>query len=158
MENDTYKQNNMECGFNMAWIGKCKEPAVENGRCAKHSKEICVNCGAPATHDCPETGQFCCGASLCDDCEHTTAVDGTNGGIGFFRVSELPEGMKEHCKIADQKCFSWLVVSCCKDYPEMQAILDRFNAGELSYQDADKHMNDFIIEKNKLEEELNLSE
>ena len=141
------------CGFDEAWRGKCKNPAVKNGRCVEHADLLCASCGKPATHSCSETGQFVCGAPLCDDCEHTTAENGTNGGIGFYRVSALPEGMKEHCKKTEQKCFSWMVISCCKDYPEMQLILDQFKRGELSYADADQQMNDFIIAKNKAEEE-----
>jgi hypothetical protein len=141
------------CGFDEAWRGKCKNLAVKNGRCKEHADLVCVSCGKPATHSCSETGQLVCGAPLCDDCEHTTSMEGTNGNIGFYRTSPLPEGMKEHCKKCDQKVFPWYVKSCCKDYPEMQLILDQFNRGELSYIDADKQMNDFIINKNKAEEE-----
>jgi hypothetical protein len=50
-----------------------------------------------------------CGALLCDECEHTIAEDGTNGGIGFYRTSPLPEGFKEHCKKADQVYKPWYV-------------------------------------------------
>jgi hypothetical protein len=139
------------CNFNIAWVGKCKKPAVKNGRCEEHADLVCASCGAPATHSCEETGQFVCGASLCDDCEHTIAGDGTNGNIGFYRTAPLPEGMKEHCKKTEQVNFPWIVISCCKDYPEMQAILDRYKKGELAYADADKQMNDFIVAKNKEE-------
>ena len=141
------------CHFEMAWIGRCKEPAVKNGMCEKHSKEKCASCGAPATHDCYETGQFVCGAPLCDNCEHTNAEDGSNGGIGFFRVSALPEGMKEHCKKSEQKCFPWYVKGCGKDYPEVQAMLNKYNKGEATYLETDKLILDFIVEKNKIEEE-----
>ena len=82
------------CCFDEAWRGKCKELAVKNGRCEKHADLVCISCGAPATHTCSETGQFVCGAPLCDDCEHTTAENGTNGGIGFYRVSDLPKGIR----------------------------------------------------------------
>ena len=148
------KENKNLCSFDEAWRGKCKKLAVKNGMCEEHADLVCASCGAPATHSCYETGQFCCGAPLCDDCEHTIADDGTNGNIGFFRTAPLPEGMKEHCKKTEQVNFPWIVIACCKDYPEMQAILDRYKKGELSYSDADKQMNDFIVAKNKAEEAL----
>lgn len=67
------------CQFEKAWLGKCKNPLP----CAEHSTLECCSCGAPATHNCDETGQFVCGAALCDNCEHRTFPDGTNGGVGF---------------------------------------------------------------------------
>jgi len=146
-------ENQETCKFQMAWVGKCKEPAVKNGMCEKHSKLICVSCGAQATHDCQETGQFVCGADLCDDCEHTIAMEGTNGNIGFFRTSPLPEGMKEHCKKCEQKVFPWYVTSLKKDYPYFVEVLDKFDKGELTYVEADNLLNDFIVQKNKEEEE-----
>jgi len=96
-----------QCKFIKAWVGQCKEEATETGFCEKHSKEICVSCRTQATHECDETGQFVCGVSLCDDCEHTIAEDGTNGGIGFFRVSPFPEGFKDHCKKTAQVYSPW---------------------------------------------------
>ena len=132
------KENKNLCSFDEAWRGKCKKLAVKNGMCEEHADLVCASCGAP----------------LCDDCEHTIADDGTNGNIGFFRTAPLPEGMKEHCKKTEQVNFPWIVIACCKDYPEMQAILDRYKKGELSYSDADKQMNDFIVAKNKAEEAL----
>jgi len=141
------------CKFQIAWVGQCKEPAVENGMCEKHSKIKCVSCGAQATRECSETGQFVCGAPLCDDCEHTTYEDGCNGGIGFFAISKRPEGMKEHCKKCDQKAFPWYVTSLKKDYPYFVEVLDKFDKGELTYLEADKLLSDFIIEKNREEEE-----
>lgn len=94
------------CGFDLAWIGKCKELASETGRCEKHSGIVCSSCGAPATHECEETGQFVCGAPLCDDCEHTIFPEGHNGGIGF-NAQDCPEGMKRHCKKTEQKFKPW---------------------------------------------------
>lgn len=139
------------CKFQKAWIGQCDKPIFKDGMCEEHSKEVCISCGKPATHTCNETGQFVCGAPLCDNCEHTIAGDGTNGNIGFFRTAPLPNGLKEHCKKTEQINFPWIVISCCKDYPEMQAILDRYKKGELSYADADQQMNDYIVNKNKEE-------
>jgi hypothetical protein len=135
--------NENNCNYEIAWVGKCKEPAVENGKCEKHKNEKCCCCGKPATHSCYETGQFVCGAPLCDECEHTTFSNGTNGGIGF-NAEKPPEGMKEHCKKSEQRYFSWLITSFGKDNPEVQAILDKFNKKELSYLEADKQINDFF--------------
>lgn len=96
-----------QCKFIEAWMGQCKKEADESGFCEEHRKEKCVSCGAQATHECDETGQFVCGAPLCEDCEHTIAEDGTNGGVGFFQVSPLPEGFKEHCKKTEQVYLPW---------------------------------------------------
>lgn len=93
------------CLWDQAWIGKCKLPSVKNGCCEKH-QAVCCSCGAPATHDCEETGQFVCGAPLCDDCEHTLHEDGTNGGVGF-NMRNPPEGMKTHCRKTEQRVKPW---------------------------------------------------
>lgn len=145
------------CKFQKAWIGQCCKPADESGFCKEHKDLKCVSCGAQATHECSETGQFVCGALLCDDCEHTTHVDGCNGGIGFFQIAKLPEGMKEHCKRCDQKAFPWYVTSLKEDYPYFVEVLDKFDRGELTYLEADKLLNDFLIEKEKKEKEANES-
>lgn len=145
------------CKFQKAWIGQCCKPIHENGMCEEHSKVKCVSCGAQATHECPETGTLVCGAPLCDDCEHTTYEDGCNGGIGFFPLSKRPEGMKEHCKRSEQKCFPWYVTSLKKDYPYFVEVLDKFDRGKLTYLEADKLLNDFLIEKEKKEKEANES-
>jgi hypothetical protein len=139
------------CKFDIAWRGKCNELAVKNGMCEEHADLLCVSCGKPATHSCSETGQFCCGAPLCDDCEHTIADDGTNGNIGFFQTAPFPEGMHAHCKKTEQVNFPWIVMACCRDYPEMQAIYDRYKRGEILYLDAEKQMGDYIAKKNKEE-------
>lgn len=94
------------CKWSKAWVGPCKEIADESGFCPEHKKEKCCSCGAQATHDCDETGQFVCGAPLCDDCRHTTFPDGTNGGVGFDEAP-CPEGMKRHSKKTEQKYTPW---------------------------------------------------
>jgi len=142
-----------KCRYAEAWRGNCKEAADESGFCEKHKGIKCVSCGAQATHDCPETGQLVCGAPLCDDCEHTTYENGCNGGISFFEISKRPEGMKEHCKKSEQKVFPWYVTSLKKVYAYFNEVLDKFDRGELTYLEADKLLNDFIVEKNKEEEE-----
>ena len=96
----------MDCIFDKAWRGKCGKSADDSGYCPEHKGGKCCSCGVQATHTCSETGQFVCGAPLCDECEHTTHENGTNGGIGFNQQS-LPEGMKVHCKKTEQKFKPW---------------------------------------------------
>ena len=91
----------MKCGFNVAWVGKCKSEKP----CSVHKDLICSSCGNPATHECGETGQFVCGSNHCDDCEHAIAPDGTNGGVGFFSTipQEMKKTWKSHVKKTEQK-------------------------------------------------------
>lgn len=90
------------CEFNMAWVGKCKVV----GACPEHDGLVCDSCGKPATHTCDETGQFVCGAPLCEECERTINEDGTNGGVGFNQKNPH-EGMKTHCRKTEQKYLPW---------------------------------------------------
>jgi len=94
------------CNYDKAWIGKCTKPVTQNGRCQDHQNRICSSCGKPATRECPETGQFVCGAPLCDNCEHVTFPDGTNGGIGF-NAQTLPKDLKTHVMKGEQKYKPW---------------------------------------------------
>ena len=97
-----------QCKFQIAWVGQCKEETIsDNDMCPKHALKTCVSCGKPATHECDSTGQFVCGAPLCDDCEHTICEDGTNGGVGFYKTSKLPDGYREHCKKSEQVYTLW---------------------------------------------------
>jgi hypothetical protein len=54
------------CIWVRAWIGRCEAMATAHGCCEQH-QAVCCSCGAPATHDCEETGDFVCGALLCDE-------------------------------------------------------------------------------------------
>jgi hypothetical protein len=94
------------CVFNMAWIGQCKEEAAGSACCAKHNLK-CASCGAPATHDCDETGQFVCGAPLCDNCEHAIFTDGTNGGVGFNQQKLPSELTSRHILRSAQVFQPW---------------------------------------------------
>jgi len=58
------------CKWNESWIGICNEPADESGFCEKHKVKVCVCCKGIATRSCDHTGQFVCGAPLCDNCSH----------------------------------------------------------------------------------------
>jgi hypothetical protein len=102
------------CGFSIAWCGSCKNPVPvsegEKVRCKEHRGLECESCGAQASRTCAETGQFVCGCTLCDECEHTIFPDGTNGGIGF-NAQQLPEGMKRHCKKSEQRFKPWYMRS-----------------------------------------------
>lgn len=90
------------CNFDIAWVGKCRESVP----CVKHAGRKCSSCHAAATRECGETGQFVCGADLCDDCEHAIFPDGTNGGIGF-NAQVLPTGTRRHCKKTEQRHQPW---------------------------------------------------
>jgi hypothetical protein len=58
------------CAFEHAYRGRCTQPAVEGTRfCADDLKLRCGTCQEQATHSCDYTGQFVCGALLCDRCE-----------------------------------------------------------------------------------------
>ena len=72
------------CDFSVAWVGKCKSES-ENKFCEKHEKVKCCVCGSQATGECCHTGQFVCGAPLCDSCEGYTKenVDSGSGVWGF---------------------------------------------------------------------------
>jgi hypothetical protein len=51
----------------------CGKPAPIGQYCEEHekpSKSVCVSCGKRATHECPTSHQFVCGAPLCYDCRH----------------------------------------------------------------------------------------
>jgi len=89
------KTNQYNCGYDLAWIGPCSAPTSEGCLCEKHAALTCSSCGKPATHECDETFQFVCGAPLCEDCEHETAEDGTNGGT------------MKHCRKDAQKFTPW---------------------------------------------------
>jgi len=99
----------MKCKFDLGWSGKCKSDAIKGKEyCEEHLEVKCKSCGIQATHLCGETGQFVCGAPLCDDCTHNVSPRGDNGGIGFG-YPKLPDDWKEHCKKSDQKYAPWYV-------------------------------------------------
>lgn len=86
----------VKCKFEIAWVGRCKEEADQDGLCSEHAKLTCSSCGAQATRSCDETFGLVCGASLCSDCEHEIAPDGTNGRSG------------RHVKKGEQKFKLWI--------------------------------------------------
>jgi hypothetical protein len=59
-----------QCGFDIAWVGRCKEPADTTGFCEKHKLEKC-RCGRQAVRECEATiGAFVCGHLTCGTCTH----------------------------------------------------------------------------------------
>src|SRR5208283_2613522 len=93
------------CGFDMAWVGKCKNDSP----CSEHAGKVCASCGEPASRQCDETGQFVCGAPLCDKCAHAIAPDGTNGGVGFYSTvpPEKRAEWKTHVRKDAQQFTPW---------------------------------------------------
>ena len=71
------------CKFDIAWRGRCGT-ACQGQVCEQHEKVKCCVCGAQATHECDHTGQFVCGAPLCDNCEGFTDTTKPSGGWGFM--------------------------------------------------------------------------
>lgn len=72
-----------KCKYKLAWT-HCENEADETGLCATHKNIPCCVCGKPSTGQCMHTGQFVCGAPLCDDCIGTGG-DSTKGlGWGFI--------------------------------------------------------------------------
>jgi hypothetical protein len=67
------------CGFDVAWVGACKQMRP----CPKHAGTKCCSCCAPATRDCDHTGQFVCGAPLCDECDGRNGDASKGRGWGF---------------------------------------------------------------------------
>lgn len=64
------KKTDTQCGFDEAWIGRCKEAADTSGFCAKHRAMKC-NCGRQAIRNCDATiGAFVCGHLTCGRCSH----------------------------------------------------------------------------------------
>lgn len=59
------------CEYIVSYVGRCKEMSDAVGFCDKHRDLRCVECKGKATCDCDHTGQFVCGAPLCDKCKHT---------------------------------------------------------------------------------------
>ena len=122
------------CSFTRAWVGSCeaKVPAAGD-RCPEHAGLTCDSCRAPATRNCGETmGPLCCGANLCDGCEHTTFPNGCNGGC------HIPDGMSGHCRKSEQKFVPWYVEgSKEKNAAALRAMgIDDFEAWERGKQEA----------------------
>jgi hypothetical protein len=124
----------MQCKFTVAWVGQCKEEAVEGqDYCQEHLKARC-SCGAQATHTCDATMGLVCGANLCNDCEHELDEKGTNG----FHT--------RHCKKSEQNYHSWWVQECIKrNQEEFNTTLTKLKSATPLQQE--KFVMDLIIFK-----------
>lgn len=71
------------CRYDLAWRGPCKAEC-EGDICETHAKVKCCVCGEQATNECNHTGQFVCGATMCDNCEEFTDTSKPAGGWGFM--------------------------------------------------------------------------
>jgi hypothetical protein len=74
----------VECGYDKAYVGKCKNMAGAKHSCVKHEQIHCGCCGKKASHECSYSGQFVCGAPLCDDCEGWEDLTKPAGNWGFL--------------------------------------------------------------------------
>ena len=62
---DKFKKQDL-CGFNEAWIGRCREKKP----CEKHKDIKCWKCGSPAVANCSFAGSLVCGTPYCRDHNH----------------------------------------------------------------------------------------
>ena len=79
------------CTFDLAWRGPCKA-TCEGSVCTQHAAVKCCVCGEQATHECDHTGQFVCGAPLCNNCEGHTDTSKPAGGWGFMNHTHRQKG------------------------------------------------------------------
>ncbi len=71
------------CIYSRAWIGRCGAETVGGDYCAAHAQIAC-SCGEKASLECSYTGQFVCGAPLCDRCEGFEDRSQPSGSWGFL--------------------------------------------------------------------------
>lgn len=77
------------CKYDLAWCGPCGKPVVEGSEyCEAHHGKECTVCKHQAVRECSYTGQFVCGAPLCENCEGHENRPGdpgytTNPGLGW---------------------------------------------------------------------------
>lgn len=61
---------------------KCNRVCEDNELfCNSHKGKTCVSCGSQATKECNHTGQFVCGAPLCDDCIGVVGTESSHWGF-----------------------------------------------------------------------------
>lgn len=88
------------CQFDKNGWGSCKTP-TDNGWCSEHEHLRCVSCGAKATESCDaQMGGLCCGAPLCDTCEHEGGKHVTKKVAEEKRQAEQ---MEKEAQIASRK-------------------------------------------------------
>ena len=85
----------MKCRYLECYQSKPCGADSDSEMCAKHRAIMCKGCAGQATHECNYTGQFVCGAPLCDNC-HGTQGDSTKGmGWGFIGHIHQPKTQME---------------------------------------------------------------
>lgn len=66
-----YENSKKTCDFNMGYAGRCKSTEIiENGQCKTHQNMCCMCKEQLATESCAHSGQFVCGAPICEKCNH----------------------------------------------------------------------------------------
>ncbi len=73
-----------QCKFQISWVGRCKGEVMADELCSTHIDVSCVVCNQQAVRECDHTGQFVCGAPLCDTCEGFVDQGKPSGGWGFM--------------------------------------------------------------------------
>jgi hypothetical protein len=79
-----------KCKYQISWVGRCNSPAGESELCEKHAGAKCCVCGGQAVEECNHTGQFVCGAPLCESCEGFTDQNKASGSWGFMNHTHRP--------------------------------------------------------------------
>jgi len=70
------------CLYEMAWVGRCKNPTLERrGVCDKHVDDRCW-CGGQAVRECGIAMTFVCGARLCGEHECRNVAAGLTASPG----------------------------------------------------------------------------
>ena len=72
------------CPYYPAYSNRCNALKGESGFCSRHTGKRCSVCGEQATRECNHTGQFVCGAPLCDDREGFVDSSQPSGSWGFM--------------------------------------------------------------------------
>lgn len=84
MVRDLHAAAEFGCHYTPTYSGRCDAIAGESGFCKRHEGKTCTVCEAQATHECNHTGQFVCGAPLCDGCEGYVDSSKPGGSWGFL--------------------------------------------------------------------------
>lgn len=87
MADDRFASAEFGCRYRPAYSVGCGALAGPFGFCATHAGKLCRSCGEQATNECNHTGQFVCGAPLCDDCEGWVDTSKSGGSWGFMNHS-----------------------------------------------------------------------
>ena len=94
------------CRYEPCWQSRCKKER-EGEFCSTHVGKLCCVCGEQASRECNHTGQFVCGAPLCDNCEGFTDTSKPSGIWGSMNhthrtrnTQALNQGEKE-CLIVE---------------------------------------------------------